>query len=122
MTITAVPTVQFTQEEINFIFDQFSEEEARLFDRRRWGDEEAGEIEDALEEYCIKLTEECDANEKDGLYTIKLDEEFYSWVPDLLEFASDFYNQFWDNEKFIKECEWDAEVYKATLDAIEEKI
>ena len=28
----------------------------------------------------------------------------------------------WHARKFIKECEWDAEGYKATLDAIEEKI
>ena len=122
MTTTAVPSVQFNQEEIDFIFELFSEEEARLFDRRGWGYEDAGEIEDALEEYCVKLTEQCEATEKDGLYTIKLDDEFYSWVPELLEKAYDFYNQFWDNEKFIKECNWDPEGYKATLDAIEEKI
>ena len=122
MTITAVPTVQFTEEEIDFIFDEISEELENLRDRRRFGDEEASEIEDALEDYSKKLTEERDANEKDGLYTIKLDEEFYSWVPELLESANDFYNQNCDDEEFIKDVEWDPEGYKATLDAIEEKI
>ena len=122
MTITAVPTVQFTEEEIDFIFDEISEELENLRDRRRFGDEEASEIEDALEDYSKKLTEKCDANEKDGLYTIKLDEEFYSWVPELLESANDFYNQNCDDEEFIKDVEWDPEGYKATLDAIEEKI
>jgi len=122
MTTTAVPSVQFTQEEIDFIFGEISEELENLRDRRRFGDEEASEIEDALEDYSKKLTEKCDANKKDGLYTIKLDEEFYSWVPELLESANDFYNQNCDDEEFIKDVEWDPEGYKATLDAIEEKI
>ena len=122
MTITATPTVQFTQDEIDFIFGEISEELENLRDRRRFGDEEASEIEDALEDYSKKLTEKCDANKKDGLYTIKLDEEFYSWVPELLESANDFYNQNCDDEEFIKDVEWDPEGYKATLDAIEEKI
>ncbi len=122
MTITATPTVQFTEEEIDFIFGEISEELENLRDRRRFGDEEASEIEDALEDYSKKLTEKCDANKKDGLYTIELDEEFYAWVPELLECANDFYNQNCDDEEFINGVEWDADGYKEVLNRLEQKI
>ena len=122
MTTTAVPSVQFNQEEIDFIFDEISEELEILADRRRGGDENASEEEDALEDFSRVLSEKCDANKKDGLYTIELDEEFYAWVPELLECANDFYNQNCDDEEFINGVEWDADGYKEVLNRLEQKI
>ena len=123
MTITAIPPIRFfIQDEIDFIFEEISEELENLRDRRRGGDEEASEIEDALEDYSKKLTVKCESNKKDGFYQIEMDDEFYEWVPELLNNANDFYNLNCDDEEFIKDFEWDADGYKEVLNRLEQKI
>ncbi len=120
MTITATPKLLLSQDEMDFILSEISEELETLQDRRRGGDEEASEIEDALEEYSSELGQ-CQEN-KDGLYEIKDLVEFKNWVPEILDNAFDFYEGSKDDEEFINAVEWDADSYKEMLDNLEIKI
>ena len=67
-TTTAVPTVQFTEEEFNTIFGEISWELDILGDERRGGNEESAKDEEYLEEFAERVG--CIEANKDGLYEV----------------------------------------------------
>jgi len=115
MTITATPTVQFTDEEFTTIFDTVSWEIDVLADRRRGGDEFAAELEDYLETFSDKLGS-IDPN-KDGLYNVVLDQETYTFIAERMEDAWESYEENCDDPDY----DYDPS-YPKVLESIDKKI
>lgn len=90
-TTTAVPTVQFTEEEFNTIFGEISWELDILGDERRGGNEESAKDEEYLEEFAERVGS-IEAN-KDGLYEVVMDQETQGTISEVLSNAIDNYEE-----------------------------
>ena len=114
-TTTAVPTVQFTEEEFDIIFGEISWELDILGDERRGGNEESAKYEEYLDEFDERLGS-IEAN-KDGLYEVVMDQETQGTISEILSNAFDSYEENCDDPDY----DYDPS-YVTVLESIDQKI
>ena len=114
-TTTAVPTVQFTEEEFNTILGEISWNLDTLADERRGGDEESAKDEEYLEEFAERVGS-IEAN-KDGLYEVVMDQETQGTISEILSNAFDSYEEYCDDPDY----DYDPS-YVTVLESIDQKI
>ena len=114
-TTTAVPTVQFTEEEFNTIFGEISWELDILGDERRGGNEESAKDEEYLEEFAERVGS-IEAN-KDGLYEVVMDQETQGTISEILPKAFDSYEENCDDPDY----DYDPS-HEKVLESIDQKI